>query len=97
MTNMATGLGYMGAEAALTRFADWTDRIAAGELPFAQPSGRKASSANVVVTMWDWATNKAYLHDSISTDKDNPTVNANGQKYTALPRRAPTWFRCSIR
>src|SRR6266699_3426926 len=37
MTNMATGLGYMGAEAALKRFADWTDRIAGGELPFEKP------------------------------------------------------------
>src|SRR5437867_1896188 len=34
MTNMATGLGYMGAEAALKRFADWTDRVAGGELPW---------------------------------------------------------------
>ena len=37
MTNMATSLGYMGIDAALKNFADWTDRIAAGELPFAKP------------------------------------------------------------
>ncbi|TMH42289.1 MAG: carboxypeptidase regulatory-like domain-containing protein [Betaproteobacteria bacterium] len=36
MGNMALGLGYMGAEAALKNYADWTDRIAAGELPFAK-------------------------------------------------------------
>jgi hypothetical protein len=81
MTNMATGLGYMGAEAALKRFADWTDRIAGGELPFDKPERPKGVERNVVVTMWDWATNKAYLHDAISTDKDNPTVNANGKIY----------------
>src|SRR2546426_5453876 len=35
LTQMALGLGYMGADAALKNYADWTDRIAAGELPFA--------------------------------------------------------------
>src|SRR5881396_2526850 len=64
MTNMATGLGYMGAEAALKRFADWTDRIAAGELPFEKPERPQGIERNVVITMWDWSTNKAYLHDS---------------------------------
>ena len=36
---------------------------------------------NVVITQWDWADPKAYLHDEISTDKRNPTVNANGLIY----------------
>src|SRR4249919_1547103 len=31
MGNMATGLGYMGIDAALKNFAGWTDRIAKGE------------------------------------------------------------------
>src|SRR5712691_2067829 len=83
MTNMATGLGYMGVEGALKRYADWTDRIAGGEVPFAQPERPKGVERNVVITMWDWATNKAYLHDSIATDKNNPTVNANGKIYGA--------------
>ena len=39
---------------------------------------------------------KAYLHDEISTDKRNPTVNANGSLYGA-PRRARISCRCSIR
>src|SRR5438552_2307198 len=83
MTNMATGLGYMGIDAALKNFADWTDRVAAGELPFAKPERPKGVERNVVITMWDWSTNKAYLHDSIATDKDHPTVNANGKIYGA--------------
>ena len=81
MTNMATGLGYMGIDAALKNFADWTDRIAAGELPFAKPERPKGVERNVVVTMWDWSTTKAYLHDAVSTDKNDPTVNANGRIY----------------
>ena len=35
----------------------------------------------MVITEWDWANPKAYLHDEISTDKRNPTVNANGPLY----------------
>ena len=34
--------------------------------------------------MWDWADPKVYLHDAISSDKRNPTVNANGPIYGAL-------------
>src|SRR5476649_1580041 len=37
MTNMALTLGRIGPEKGLQLFADWTDRIAAGELPFAKP------------------------------------------------------------
>ena len=28
--------------------------------------------------MWEWGTPSTYLHDLISTDKRNPTVNAYG-------------------
>ena len=64
-------------------FADWTDRIAAGELPFAQPPRPQGIERNVVLTLWDWSRPTAYLHDEISTDKRNPTVNANGKLYGA--------------
>jgi hypothetical protein len=43
---------------------------------------------NVVVTLWDWADPKAYLHDEISSDKRNPRVNANGPIYGALEASA---------
>src|SRR3981189_1659402 len=65
MTNRATGLGSMGVEGALKRYADWTDRIAGGELPFAQPERPKGVERNMVVTMWDFSTPKYYLHDGI--------------------------------
>ena len=64
-------------------FADWTDRIAAGEVPPAPPRPQ-GQERNVVVTMWDWADPKAYLHDLVTTDRRNPTVNANGPMYGAL-------------
>jgi hypothetical protein len=80
---MAGGVGRMGGPAALEMFADWTDRIAAGELPEAPP--RPAGvERNVVITQWDWADPEAYLHDEVSTDKRDPGVNANGPIYGAL-------------
>ncbi len=78
---MATVLGSMGPEKALTMFADWTDRIAAGELPFAKPERPKGLERNVVYSLWDWASPKHYQHDAISTDKRNPSINANGLIY----------------
>jgi hypothetical protein len=59
-------------------FADWTDRIANGELPPVKPQRPSGIERNVVVTTWDYADAQHYTHDEISTDKRNPTVNANG-------------------
>ena len=80
-SNMAVTLSRLGPPKALALFADWTDRIAAGELPFAKPQRPQGVERNVVITMWEWSTSKAYLHDAISTDKRNPRVNANGPIY----------------
>jgi hypothetical protein len=71
----------------LQMFADWTDRIAAGEVPPAPPRPQ-GIERNVVITMWDWADPKAYLHDLVSTDRRNPTVNANGPVYAVLEASA---------
>jgi hypothetical protein len=81
MTNMALSLGNMGAERALKEFADWTDRIAAGELPFAKPARPTGVERNLVVTMWDFSSPKFYLHDGISSYQHDPRVNANGPIY----------------
>jgi hypothetical protein len=80
--NMINGLSQLGPERALPMFADWTDRIAAGELPPVPPRPQGVER-NVVITEWDWADPKAYLHDEIATDKRNPTLNANGLLYGA--------------
>src|SRR3989442_2531023 len=78
--NMALTLGQFGPKA-LSLFADWTDRIARGELPTEKPQRPQGVERNVVISMWEWSTPKAYLHDAISTDKRNPRVNANGLIY----------------
>ena len=83
---MANGLNRMG-QASYEMFADWTDRIMGGELPPAPPRP-EGVERNVVVTQWDWADPKAYLHDEISTDKRDPTVNPYGPIYGALEASA---------
>ena len=78
---MIRDLGEIGPRRALTLFANWTDRIAAGQLPASQPPRPQGVERNLVITLWDWATPKAYLHDEIATDKRHPTVNAYGKLY----------------
>jgi streptogramin lyase len=63
--------------------ADWTDRIAAGELPPVPPVRPSGIERNVVATVRDWSDAKAYVHDLSGTDRRNPTVNGNGLLYGA--------------
>jgi hypothetical protein len=79
---MFNALNSLGA-ASFRHFADWTDRIAAGELPQARPPRPQGVERNVVLTLWDWGDQKTYLHDLIATDRRKPTVNANGKIYGA--------------
>ena len=78
---MVGGLNQLGPERATAEFGDWTTRIARGELPAQAPPRPQGLERNVVITQWDWADPKAYLHDEISTDRRNPTINANGLIY----------------
>ncbi len=80
-SNMALSLGRLGPDKAYSIFADWTDRIAAGELPATKPQRPQGVERNVVISMWDWSSPKYYMHDAVSTDKRTPTVNANGPIY----------------
>jgi hypothetical protein len=83
MTQMTNALGRLDAPRALALWGDWTDRIAAGELPFAKPDRPRGLERNIVLTLWDWSTPTGYLHDLISTDRRKPTVNAKGKVYGA--------------
>ncbi len=78
---MSSFMNRFGRQAGLEMYADWTDRIMAGETPDAppRPSGRER---DVVITLWDWGNETSYIHDEITTDKWNPaTVNAGGPVY----------------
>ena len=85
---MLNRFNQVGKQRALSMYADWTDRIAGGEYPTAAPPRPQGRERNVVVTMWDWADPKHYLHDEIASDKRNPFVNANGPVYGALEASA---------
>jgi hypothetical protein len=82
-TQMLNTIDNLGHTRALQLFADWTDRIAAGEVPATAPHRPQGIERNVVITEWDWADPKTYLHDLVSTDRRNPTLNANGLVYGA--------------
>ena len=75
MTRLAEGL--LGG-VPLKYLADWTDRIAAGELPAAKPARPAGLERNVVATVRDWADPQSYVHDLSGTDRRHPTVNGNG-------------------
>lgn len=80
---MISSIHQWGSEGVLKMFADWTDKIAAGAVP-PTPPRPSGIERNVVITQWDWADPKAYLHDLVSTDRRDPTVNAYGELYGAL-------------
>jgi hypothetical protein len=80
---MSGALNQFGRARVLKMFGDWTDKVRAGAVPPA-PSRPQGIERNVVITQWDWADPKAYLHDVVSTDRRNPRVNANGPVYGSL-------------
>ena len=79
MKNVFTGLGY---DITLKMMADWTKRIAAGEIPKEAPPRPSGVERNVVVTLWDWG-NGRFVHDTSSTDRRNPTMNGYGPIYSS--------------
>jgi hypothetical protein len=62
-------------------FAEWTDAIAKGALPPSKPPRPQGVERNLVITLWGWGSENTYLHDAISTDKRNPTVNGYGKVF----------------
>ncbi len=79
--DMARTIGLFNTQVALDEFGDWSDRVAKGELPKTEPQRPQGEERNVVVTEWDWGSASTYLHDEISTDKVDPTVNGYGKIY----------------
>ena len=62
-------------------FADWTDRIANGDVPSQVPPRPAGVERNVVVTLWDWGTERDGRTDSTPSDVRDATVNASGLVY----------------
>lgn len=79
-SQMSNVVNRFGRSRGLEMFADWSDRIASGEVPPAPPRPTGVER-NVVLTMWEWGSEASYIHDEVTTDKRNPMVNANGLVY----------------
>ena len=77
-----TAMGTLGG-LPLKYLADWTDRVAQGELPAQKPTRPQGVERNVVATVRDWLTDRHYLHDLSGTDRRDPTVNGYGPLYGA--------------
>src|SRR5437667_9198349 len=69
MTQMANNIRRLDPQRAYALFAEWTDRIAAGEPPAARPTRPRGVERNVVITHWAWTGPRHYLLDEMSTDK----------------------------
>src|SRR6266446_2665681 len=52
MAQMVNAINRLDSKLAFQLFGDWTDRIAKGELPFAQPPRPQGAERNVVLTLW---------------------------------------------
>ncbi len=88
---MSGMLNQFGRDRALKMFADWSDRIKAGDVP-PQPPRPAGVERNIVISQWEWGGPNAYIHDEVATDKRNPTVNANGKIYGVdLANDQVTW------
>jgi hypothetical protein len=81
--NMMEELAKLDVQRQLGFLGDWSDRISKGELPKSDPARPVGQERNVVVTEWDWENPRMYVHDTISTDRRNPTVNGHGLIYGA--------------
>jgi hypothetical protein len=78
---MSQVMTRFGRQRGLAMFADWTDRIAAGEYPTEVPPRPQGIERNLVLTLRDWGGPTLYIHDEVTTDKRNPAVNAKGLVY----------------
>ena len=77
---MAAEINRIGRPRAIQLYAEWTDRIRAGELPPAPPRP-EGVERNVVLTAWGWGHPRGMVHDNVSTDKRNPTLYPDGPIY----------------
>ena len=77
---MAAEINRIGRPRAIRLYAEWTDRIRAGEVPPAPPRP-EGVERNVVLTSWGWGHPRGMVHDNVSTDKRNPTLYPDGPVY----------------
>ena len=72
MGQMVGVVTRLGPDRSIAEWANWTDRVAAGETPKQKPPRPQGIERNLVLTLWDWGDQKTYLHDLIATDRRQP-------------------------
>ncbi len=77
---MINAMTSFGRTRGLNMYADWTQRIAKGEVPSEAPPRPQGLERNIVLTSIDWG-NGRFMHDLVVSDRHEPTVNANGLIY----------------
>jgi hypothetical protein len=87
---MTATLNKLGHERGLKMYADWTNRMAAGEVPPAPPRPQGVER-NVVVTLWETGTDKSFIHDVLASNERNVTMNAYGPVYSLEFAAAQIW------
>jgi hypothetical protein len=70
-----------GHERGFAMFADWTERIAKGEVP-PSPPRPQGMERNIVLTLWDQGSWNSFLHGISASDDRNPTLNGYGPVYS---------------
>ncbi len=78
--NMQNAMAKLGRDRGLNMFADWSRRIAGGEIPPEAPPRPQGIERNLVISEWDWA-NGHFVHDVTVSDKRDPHVDAGGLVY----------------
>ncbi len=82
-TEPPVSIARLNRDVAIKMYADWTDRIAAGEYPQEAPPRPQGLERSVVISEWDWGNDKSFVHDVITTYPPDPHFNANGLIYGA--------------
>jgi hypothetical protein len=75
------GSFFMNFGDARKAFADFTDRVKAGEVPKVVPPRPARLERNLVITLWDWGSPIDGRSDNVAGDTRIPTANANGPVY----------------
>jgi hypothetical protein len=75
------GSSFMNLGEARKAFADFTDRVKAGDAPTVAPPRPAGLERNLVITMWDWGSPIDGRSDNVAGDTRIPTANANGPIY----------------
>jgi len=81
-TSMYSVLTNQGKDRSLKTYADWTERIAKGDVPPA-PARPKGIERNLVLTLWDVGDDHSFMHDEIATNRNHPSVNEREQHVRA--------------